>query len=747
MPNGRPGDAPRKPRGEIMTYSKNHSWAAAIAAVLLWTLAGLVAPAAAQRAPAGEHEGGEVGSGRSPDPAGADQVTEHTVTLAEAQGGLLYRTAQPGRFVEAPALGTEVHLKVTGPITRGRVVQRFTNPTDRWQEGIYVFPLPADAAVDTLRMIIGERIIEGQIQEKEQARRTYDQARQEGRRASLVEQERPNVFTTSVANVAPGEEIRVEIEYQQVLAPDQGDFRLRFPMVVAPRYIPGGPLETESREAENEVVDGFSGTGWAADTDQVPDASRITPPVLPPGEGGRNRLELSVELDPGFELGYLDSLYHDVLIREPKPAHYEVELRGGDTLANRDFELVWRPAPGQEVRAALFSERVGDATYALLLVVPPSAAGPGRRLPRETVFVVDVSGSMHGESIEQARSALRSALGRLEPGDRFELISFSDHASAAFGASVPVNADTLARARRWAGDLEAEGGTEMLSALRLALSTESAADPEAGEAPSVRQVVFITDGAVGNEEALFSYIEQNLGSRRLFPVGIGSAPNSHFMERAARFGRGTFTYIGKTEEVEERMGDLFRKLESPQLTDLEAVWPDGAAEVWPGRLPDLYQGEPVVVTARLADLAGEVSLSGRRGPQPWQMRLGLEGGGTGAGINKLWARRKIAALMDDATRGAADDEVRAQVVEVALEHHLVSKYTSLVAVDVTPARPAGEDLDRVAVPTELPEGWSYEHVFGALPQGATAGRVYLLAGLLLVLVALVLRPSRRERVR
>ncbi|MCB1056837.1 MAG: marine proteobacterial sortase target protein, partial [Acidobacteria bacterium] len=212
-----------------MNRMKYHLQVAVGIAALLLCLAAAVAPLHGQEV---SREGGEVGAGGARTPSEPDAVPEGSVTLAETQGGLLYRTQSVGHYLEAPALGTQVHLKVTGPITRGRVVQRFTNPTDRWQEGVYVFPLPPDAAVDTLRMVVGERIIEGQIQEKEEAKRTYAQARDEGRRASLVEQERPNVFTTSVANIGPGEEIQVEIEYQQVLAPDQGDFRLRFPMVV-----------------------------------------------------------------------------------------------------------------------------------------------------------------------------------------------------------------------------------------------------------------------------------------------------------------------------------------------------------------------------------------------------------------------------------------------------------------------------------------------------------------------------------
>jgi Ca-activated chloride channel family protein len=293
----------------------------------------------------------------------------------------------------------------------------------------------------------------------------------------------------------------------------------------------------------------------------------------------------------------------------------------------------------------------------------------------------------------------------------------------------------LAEARMWVERLDANGGTEMMGPLLAALSDRFEHTP-------LRQIVFITDGCVGNEDALFAAIDTELGRSRLFTVGIGSAPNSHFMERAATLGRGSFTHIGTPSEVSLRMGELFAKLENPVLADIELVWPDPDAETWPERVPDLYAGEPVVVTARLATVHGDLEASGVRAHQAWRTGVKLSVGRESVGINRLWARRKIAALMEDWVRGVPEDEVRSRVLEVALAHHLISKYTSLVAVDVTPTRPGDAALKSRAVPTNLPAGWQYEKVFGYLPKGATPGHFHLLTALLALALAAVLRGVR-----
>jgi Ca-activated chloride channel family protein len=653
------------------------------------------------------------------------------------QGALLFRDAAEETLC-APLLSTEVTIKVSGLAARARVKQTFRNPQDGWREGVYVFPLPENSAVDRLRMTIGERIVEGVIRERGAAREDYAHAKRSGQRAALLEQERPNIFTASVANIGPLEDIVVEIEYQQTLRYDSGRFSLRFPMTVGARYIPGAPLADSS------------GSGWSADTTRVSDASRITPPVIDPSKGAINPVSLRVEIDSGGPLARIDSPYHRISLRGEGPRRDVVELEDGVTPANRDFELVWTLAPKPGPRAAWFTEEHGGRTYGLLMIMPPEATGETRRVPREAVYVIDTSGSMSGTSIAQAKEALLLAIDGLAPEDRFNIIEFNSYARPLFPDARPATRERRAEARGWVKGLRAQGGTEMALALDLALT-----GGESGE--RVRQVVFLTDGQVGNEDELFKLVRAKLGDSRLFTVGIGSAPNSHFMTKAASIGRGTFTYIGRVEEVREKMAGLFAKLESPVLKGVRIDWPEGAgAETWPSRTPDLYAGEPVVVTAALERAQGRARVSAMRGAALWEETFLLDQPAQGSGLGVLWARDKVGSLEDAMREGASAEETQAKIIELALTHHLVTKYTSLVAIERSPARPAHADLKTAALPVNLPEGWSHEAVFGPqqtdfalagrLPQGATDSRFNLLAGALaLLFAALLFRQSGRVR--
>ncbi len=632
----------------------------------------------------------------------------------EVGGGTLFVQRPGGGVAPLPLLQTDVDLKVTGMVARTRLVQRFANPSDVWVEGVYLFPLPEMAAVDHLDMRIGERVIEGQIRERAQARRSYEKARNEGRKASLVEQERPNLFTASVANIGPGELVEVAIEYQETVRYRDGRFRLRLPLVAAPRYVPGA---AEDPAAATPAALPLPPTA------AVPDAARIAGPLWNPDEGSHNRLRLRVELDAGVPLSSMASPTHVVFAQELAVGRQRVYL---EDLADRDFVLEWKPEPGSEPRVALFAEPNGPGADVLLMVMPPETGEAATRLTREVVFVIDVSGSMGGTSIRQARAALLLALERLAPGDRFNVIRFNDQHRALFSNGVPADAANLQRARAWVKGLDAGGGTDMLPALRRALD----GDDGSGD---VRQVVFITDGSIANEVELFRLLHADLGRSRLFPVGIGSAPNGYFLERAARFGRGTPTFIATPPEVQTKMHELFARLESPVLTDVEVLWGD-AVEMWPERVPDLYLGEPVVVTARVPRFVGDVVVRGRRGRVPWEVRVPLAPGPPERGIGVLWARSKIAALMNSLATGAEPDAVRGAVLAVALEHHLVSKYTSLVAVDVTPSRPEREALRRSAVPSNRPAGWSA----GVLPRTATPAPLLRLLGMLMLAGATLL---------
>ncbi len=623
-------------------------------------------------------------------------------------GTLLVSTDKPGVFLPAPALAIDVLIRVTGIVSRARVRQRFRNAANDCVEGVYVFPLPEGAAVDRMRLTIGQRVIEGEIREREEAKKVYEAAKTERKKASLLEQERPNVFTASVASIGPNEDVEIEIEYQETLRYDGGGFELRFPMVVAPRYIPGSPLPAAAAESERSPGGASpasrKGMGWAAGTDQVPDAGRVTPAVRGPGEAGVDPVRLSVELAPGLRLKRLESASHAIRARATGDATYTVEVGEPALAADRDFVLRWEPDLSERPRPALFAENRDGEIFALLVVLPPDASStPSARLPRETVFLIDTSGSMFGPSIDQARRSLLFALDRLGPEDRFNVIEFNSVVRRLHGESRRALPEAVAEAKRWVSGLQAGGGTEMLPALQAALEGAEAGADGSG----VRQVVFITDGGVGNEEALFRYIHDHLGRSRLFTVGIGSAPNSHFMARAAEFGRGTFTYVGNPSEVEEKMGALFRKLESPVLTDLRLSWDDAGVEAWPEKIPDLYAGEPLVVTARLPRASGAVTVSGSRAGEPWSERVAIALSAGDRGIDRLWARRKIAALMDRSleTGDAGErEEWKRQAIDVAVRHHLVSSFTSLVAVDLGSTLARGTVCAPAAIPVRLPAG-------------------------------------------
>jgi Ca-activated chloride channel family protein len=616
-------------------------------------------------------------------------------------GSLLLKTVEPGRYLEAPRLKTDVVITVTGPIARARITQRFENPSDKWVEGIYVFPLPQNAGVDTLRMQIGDRFLEGQVKEREQARQIYERAAAQGYKASLIEQQRPNMFTNSVANIGPHETVIVQIEYQEAVKLDGDKFSLRVPLVVGPRYSP---------PAEALVADSSSsGLQVVAVRDPVPDRDAVTPPVLNPIFGKINPVTLSVTLNSGVALAGIESPYHEVDIARSNGNTATVSLNG-PVPADRDFVLDWKLVANGIPQASLFRETIDGKTYYLAMVVPPVGKTAPRRQPREAIFVIDNSGSMGGESIKQAKKALSMALTELKPGDRFNVVRFDDTLTVLFQDAVPADAEHLRVARRFVEGLDAAGGTEIYPALKAAL-----VDTTPTDTTHLRQVIFLTDGAVSNEDQVLAEIGKSLGRSRLFTVGIGSAPNSFLMEHIAVQGRGTFTHIGSEAEVDARMTELFNKLESPVMTDLRVTTNDAKLETWPNPIPDLYAGEPVVLTGSTDETSGMLRLEGRMGGKPWTASLDLASAVNGSGVSKLWARSKISAIENLRYRGANQGDVDAQVLRVALDFHLVSRLTSLVAVDITPSRPDGEEMSSQEMPTNLPAGWDFAKVFGEDP--------------------------------
>ena len=660
----------------------------------------------------------------------------HSNNADPGAGSLLLRLGKQSVIWVAPVLDSDVNITVNGPVVRALVKQRFHNPSSEWAEATYLFPLPEDAAVDQMRMRIGERVIEGKIKEREQARKIYQTAKKAGKRTSLVEQQRPNMFTTRVANIPPGEYIVVEIEYQHSVKRDGTLYSLRYPMTITPRYTPGQMIADRARHNAEA----------AAGTEPPMPDQAVTPPWSTDAIGTKlsrsavNPTRITVNINAGFELASVTSTSH-TLRTNPQhsistPSQRTVSLvpdTVNHSVSDRDFLLHWQPAGSTAPQAAFFIQQhqSGNAQmdmYGLLQITPPTLEPDANRLPRDVIFVIDTSGSMGGEPIRQARQSLQWALQRLQPEDRFNIVQFNSVTRVLFDDVQPALPGVLNLARKYVASLNASGGTEMLAASNAALCKDCN-DPE-----RVRQVIFITDGAIGNEDQLFRSISANIGSTRLFTVGIGSAPNSYFMRKAAEFGRGTFTYIATAKDVSEKMAALYRKIEAPVLTDLKLKLPHGStADILPNPLPDLYAGEPLVAVMKMPPSSAHIEVSGRAGNVQWQQNIELLEGQQQLGIHQLWARQKLEQL-NDLRRNQHDPVVREQlrndVVKLALNHHLVSPFTSLVAVDVTPVKPAAEPIQKHQISNNKPKGTQL-----SLPQTATSARLQLLIALLLLAVA------------
>lgn len=612
-------------------------------------------------------------------------------------GGLYFASPEKGKVLSSAALKTNVHLEITGPIVRAKITQYFKNPTKYWLEALYTFPLPETSAVDALTMTIGERTVKGVIKPRELARKIYERAASEGKRASLMDQQRANIFTTQVANIGPGEEIAITIEYQQVLSLKDGQFDLRFPMVIRPRYIPGATI----------IASGSKTEGWILGTTEVPDAELISPRIADPRKAPINPVNLSISLNSGFPIQNISSNSHVINVVEGGDGNVKIGLgtTNGSTPADSDFILSWQPLASSTPIAGVFSERLGDYDYHLVMVMPPKQLSESvlrAALPREVIYILDKSGSMGGDAMEQAKEALISALRRGKAKDRFNVIAFSSKAHPLWSRAHAATEANIAEAIGFVKALEADGGTEMSGALDLALDGQS-------DKSLIRQVVFITDGAVGNEDALMRQIKAKLGSSKLFTVGIGAAPNSYFMTEAAETGKGSYVYVSYDADLKASMTALFQKLENPALTDIQVNWRGGVTgeviTMFPKTIPDLYVGDPLMFVARTkVDTFQKLELSGLIGSENWSIALDFKDPDKGTGLHKLWARDNITQLEREKRNASADwESFDARITKVALEHGLVSRLTSLVAVDEEVARPEGEGLVESDIATNLPK--------------------------------------------
>ncbi len=600
-------------------------------------------------------------------------------------------------------LSSQYDIDITGIVAQVNITQTFHNDSNQWvKEGMYAFPVAQNAAVYQMKLKIGQRVIEGEIHEKKQAQQIYDDAKAQGLAASIVKQYRPNLFTTDVANIMPNEKITVEITYQQTLVYDAGHIDFRLPLAIKSRYM------------QQRFLAGLDTLGSEVPDLQVTDLHTST-------VSDKQMRSINVQLEAGFELSELSSMYHDVEIKEAG-VYQTIELVDEILYDANDFVLRWYPVQGKEPQAAMFSEKLNGKEYVLMMLLPPKSTKKITQ-KREVVFIIDTSGSMQGAAMNAAKDALLFGLTQIDSQDRFNVIEYNSYATQVFKHSQIANAENLDEAVDFIVALQSDGGTNMGPALALSMQDEINDD-------YLKQIIFITDGSVGNEAQLFKQIDQNIGQARLFTVAIGQAPNNYFMSKAALIGKGTYSNISNLGDVDYEMNELFVKLSSPALTDVAIEWGHDV-EQNPRIIPDLYSDQPILVTARMPKFNPKIGLSGFADKSTWSQSFSLNNDGQSTGIAKLWARNQIADLTDDYMLGASSDEnfLQEQITQIALQYHLVSEFTSLVAVDKTP------DMSRlVKIQAQAME--QAEILAQAnYPQGSLGWKWKMLIGLMLISMA------------
>jgi Ca-activated chloride channel family protein len=626
-----------------------------------------------------------------------------SATVASAQGetpGSLIVTDPDGRPKSlCPLKHTDVKAEITGFISRVVVTQEFENPFNEKIEAVYTFPLPQQAAVDDMTMIVGDRTVRGKILPREEAEAVYEAAKSSGQVAGLLNQERPNIFTQSVANILPGEQVKITISYVENLKYENGAYEFVFPMVVGPRYIPGN-AKPEQR-----------GNGFAPDTDRVPDGSRITPNMAPTGMRSGHDISLEVTLDAGLIVDNVESKTHSIDIQRPDSRSARLRLKESSTIPNKDFILRYDVA-GQAIQDALLTHRSEKGGFFTMILQPPERVTAADVAPKELVFVLDTSGSMQGFPIEKAKETMKLALDNLYPSDTFNIITFAGDTHILFPQPVAATADNLRKAQAFLASRSGSGGTEMMKAIKAALEPSD-------DQSHVRIVCFMTDGYVGNDMEIISEVQKHANAR-VFSFGIGGSVNRFLLDKMAEAGRGEVEYVSLSDDGSAAARRFHERVRNPLLTDISIDW-NGlpVADVYPQQIPDLFGAKPVILTGRFKSAGrATIRLKGKVGGNDFVREIPVELPETMAShdvLASLWARRRIENLMGQDYNGAQSGNMRQElkdtITQLGIEYRLMTQFTSFVAVQEMIVTDGGQPR-RIDVPVEVPEGVNGRAVMG-----------------------------------
>lgn len=617
---------------------------------------------------------------------------------------------------ECPLEHTDVSVDISGFLARVTLTQRFGNPFKEPIEAVYTFPMSERGAVDTMTMVIGKRFIRGVVKEREEARQIYEQARNEGKAASLLDQERPNIFTQSVANILPGDTITITISYVEYLKYEDGEYEFSFPMVVGPRYIPGNPTAPGPNAILPDVNTGLR--PGPASTDQVPDSSRVTPPVTPEGTRAGHDISLEVHIDAGFPIRELESKLHEIEV-QPIGNTTVVRLKDKKEIPNRDFILRYAVA-GEGIGDAVLTHHGDKGGFVTLILQPPARVNPEAVTPKEMIFVIDKSGSMSGFPIEKAKETMKLCVEGMNPDDTFNLVCFSGGLGYCFERPVANTAENRRKALEYLKNLEGSGGTEMMQAINAALGGQD--DPK-----RLRVVCFMTDGFIGNDMAIIDAIQKNAKTARVFAFGIGNSVNRFLIEGMARAGRGASEVVTLESQGDDAAERFHERIQSPVLTDITVdLGGLGIHDMLPepDAIPDLFSARPLILTGRYDGAAnGKITVRGQTANEPFERTIdvNLPGGQSEHDVlATLWAREQVESIMNrdwlGAQVGKPDRDVKGAVTQLGIEFGLVTQYTSFVAVEERVVTEGGKPKT-VQVPVEMPDGVSYEGVFGTEIEG------------------------------
>jgi Ca-activated chloride channel family protein len=587
---------------------------------------------------------------------------------------------------------TDVKGKISGNISRVEVTQTFQNPYDKPLEAIYVFPLPDQAAVDDMEIMIGDRVIKGNIKKREEAKEIYERARAEGRTAGLLEQERDNIFTQSLANIKPGEQIKVTIRYTESLKFEQGDYEFVFPMVVSPRYIPGQAIDPQGN------------------TNQVPDASRINPPVLRPETRSGNDVSVSLQIDAGVPIRKLYSTSHRIDVKNNGET-VELKLATGDNIPNKDL-IVRYKVSGDRTQPTILTTNTDQGSHFATYLIPAISYRADQIVPKDVVFLMDTSGSQSGDPIIKSRELMTRFINGLNPNDTFTVIDFASTTRQLSAYPLQNNAANRQKAMNYINQIDANGGTELMNGINAVTNFPTVSDGR------IRSVVLITDGLIGNDNEVIATVQKNLKpGNRLYSFGVGSSVNRYLLERIAEMGRGTSRVVRQDEPTQAVAEKFFRQINNPVLTNIQVKWEgNGAApEIYPSNAPDLFAEQPLVLFGKKGDRAnGKLKITGiAAGGERYEQTLDVnfDNGNSNLGIAQLWGRARIKDLMNQMFGGEVKSLVDA-VTQTALNYRLLSQYTAFVAVsEEVRVNPEGGKVT-VQVPVLIPEGVNYETTYG-----------------------------------